>query len=59
MIVPKDDWKSYHEKLERNLNALSGDKSAKEFINQIRKEIEMYRHHSDDYSYVFYVMKKV
>lgn len=58
VIVPKDDWKSYHEKLEKNLNALSGDKSAKEFVNQIRKEIEMYRHHSDDYSYVFYIMRK-
>ena len=58
VIVPKEDWKSYHEKLEKNLNALSGDKSAKEFVGQIRKEIEMYRRHSDDYSYVFYIMRK-
>ena len=29
VIVPKEDWKSYHEQLEANLNRLNGDKSAK------------------------------
>ena len=59
VIVPKQDWNNYYKKLEKNLDALSSDKSAKEFVKQIRKEIGMYRSHSDDYSYVFYVMKKV
>ena len=59
IVVPKQDWNNYHKRLEKNLDALSSDKSAKEFVKQIRKEIEMYRHNSDDYSYVFYIMRKV
>lgn len=59
VVVSKDDWKDYHEKLEKNLSALNGDKSAGEFVGQLRKEMKTYRKNSDDYSYVFYVMKKV
>lgn len=59
VIVPKEDWIDYHNKLEKNLNKLNGDKSAKEFVNQLKKEIEIYRKNSGDYSYVFYILKKV
>ena len=59
VIVPKQDWNNYHESLENNLNDLKNDKSAKDFVAQIRKEIENYRRNSDDYSYVFYIMRKV
>lgn len=58
VIVPKDDWNSYYNKLEKNLNKLSSDKSAKDFVGQIKKEINHYRQNSDDYSYVFYIMRK-
>jgi len=58
VIVPKEDWNSYYNKLEKNLNKLSGDKSAKDFIGQIKREINHYRQNSDDYSYVFYIMRK-
>ena len=58
-IVPESDWKSYHKKLDKNLNALSSDKSAGDFVYQLKKEINVYRRNSDDYSYVFYVMKKI
>lgn len=58
VIVPKEDWNEYHKKLEKNLNSLNNDKSAKEFVSQIKKEIRHYRENSDDYSYVFYIMKK-
>lgn len=57
VIVPKNDWKDYHEKLEKNLNTLTSDKSAKDFVSQLKKEINHYRQNSDDYSYVFYIMK--
>ena len=57
VIVPKDDWKSYHKKLEQNLDKLSCDNSAKSFVNQLKKGIDVYRRNSDDYSYVFYIMK--
>ena len=59
VIVPKEDWKDYHKNLEGNLNSLKGDKSAREFVAQIKKEMENYRRNSDDYSYVFYIMRKV
>lgn len=59
VIVPKDDWNDYYSKLEENLNKLSSDKSAKDFTSQLRKEIRTYRQNSDDYSYVFYIIKKV
>ena len=55
--VPNEDWADYHKKLERNLNSLSTDKSAKDFVKQLRKEIETYRRNKNDYTYVFYVMK--
>ena len=57
VIVPKKDWKDYHKKLEQNLDKLSSDKSAKSFVNQLKKGIDVYRRNSDDYSYVFYIMK--
>ena len=59
VTVPKSDWESYYEKLESNLNKIDSDKSAKDFVGQLRKEIGVYRRNSDDYSYVFYVMKKL
>ena len=59
VTVPAEDWKSYYDKLERNLNSISSDESAKDFVKQLRKEIKAYRKNGDDYSYVFYVMKKV
>ena len=40
VVVPKEEWKDYHKKLERNLNSLSSNKSAKAFSKQIKKEIE-------------------
>ena len=59
VIVPKEDWNSYYNKLEKNLNKLGSDKSAKDFVGQIKKEINHFRQNSDDYSYVFYIIKKV
>lgn len=59
VTVPEKDWEDYYKKLERNLNSLNGDKSAKDFVSQLRKEINIYRQNSDDYSYVFYIMKRV
>lgn len=59
VIVPKDDWKDYHDKLKKNLNSLSGDKSAKTFVGQLKKQINHYSQNSDEYSYVFYIMKLI
>ena len=59
VIVPKKDWTDYYSKLEKNLNSLSDDKSAGDFTSQIKREIENYRRNGDDYSYVFYIAKKI
>lgn len=59
VIVPKEDWNDYYTKLECNLNKLNSDKSAKDFIYQLKNEIKTYRQNSDDYSYVFYIMGNV
>ena len=58
VTVPKEDWKCYHEQLEENLNKLNGDASARDFVRQLKKEINAYRQNSDDYSYVFYIMRR-
>ena len=54
----KEDWKEFHKKLEKNLDSLRNDKSAKEFVNVLKKQITFFRENSDEYSYVFYIMKK-
>lgn len=59
VVVPRDDWKKYYNQLETNLEKLNNDNSAKSFVNQLKKEIKTYRQNDNDYSYVFYVMKKI
>lgn len=59
VVVPENDWKDYHKKLEQNLDKLTADKSAKSFLAQLKKGIDVYRQNSDDYSYVFYIMKLI
>lgn len=58
VVTPKDDWKDYYSKLERNVNCLNSDESARDFVRMVRREIQTFRRNSDDYSYVFYIMKK-
>lgn len=58
VITPKSDWKDYYSKLEKNLNKLNSDKSAKNFVKLIKKEMQTYRQNSDDYTYVFYIGRR-
>ena len=57
-VTPKEDWKEYYSNLEKNINSLTTDRSAKDFVKLIRREIQTFQNNSDDYSYVFYIMKK-
>ena len=59
VVTPKSDWKEYYSKLEKNINSLSSDESARNFVKLIRKEIKTFQENSDDYSYVFYIMKVI
>ena len=54
-ILPKSDFKSYYLNLENNLKDLEDNN----FKKDLKKEIEVYRKNSDDYSYVYYIMRKV
>lgn len=58
VVTPKSDWKEYYSKLEKNIDSIRTDDSARDFIKLIRREIQTFRRNSDDYSYVFYIMKK-
>ena len=58
IITPKSDWKDFYSKLERNIDSLKSDKSAKDFVKLTRDEIQTFRKNGDDYSYVFYIMRK-
>lgn len=53
-ILPKSDFESYYSNLESNLKKLEDNDFKKDF----KKEIEVYENNSDDYSYVYYIMKK-
>ena len=55
-VLDKKEFVNYYSKLENNLNQLKSDKSAKDFINQLKKEIEVSK--NEDYSYVYYIMRK-
>lgn len=59
IAVSKDEWIDYYNQLEKNLNSLKSDKSAKEFREQLKKEINVFKNNSDDYTYVFYIMRKL
>lgn len=56
LTVSKEDAHEFYNKLESNLKLLEGDDSSRDFINQLKKEIEVYRS-NEDFSYVFYIMK--
>lgn len=53
-ILPKSDFEDYYANLESNLRTLDDNDFKKDF----KKEIEVYGNNSDDYSYVYYIMKK-
>ena len=55
-----DFFVKVRQKSERNRTKSErrNDKSAKEFVNVLKKQITFFRENSDEYSYVFYIMKK-
>ncbi|KKK38972.1 hypothetical protein WQ57_06405 [Mesobacillus campisalis] len=62
-VLPKKDWlDEYYHPLERNLKEMvqkyKDSPVVLDVVNMINQEIHLYQHHSDDYSYVFYGMKK-
>ena len=62
-ICPVSDWTvNYYEPIAENLKKLEeryqGNIQAMEAVQNLRNEIDLYRKHPNDYSYVFYAMKK-
>ncbi|MEB1808470.1 MAG: class I SAM-dependent methyltransferase [Bacillaceae bacterium] len=62
-VLPKEDWTvQYYGPLEANLKKMvqkyPQNEDALKVVQMLREEIELYDKHSDDYSYVFYGMRK-
>jgi len=62
-VLPKENWiEEYYNPLERNLTDMEkrhvDNPDALEVIELIRQEIRLYHENVNDYSYVFYGMKK-
>ncbi len=55
-------WDDYYVSLERRLDSIEGkfkgNADAESVIEFSRKEIEVFRKHSDEYGYVFFIMQK-
>lgn len=62
-ICPVSDWtENYYDPIAVNLKKIEerypGNVQASEAVQNLREEIRLYRKHPNDYSYVFYAMKK-
>ncbi len=62
-VCPVSDWtENYYDPIEKNLKEMKAnhpdDPDAEQIIQSLGAEIGLYRKHPDDYSYVFYIMKK-
>lgn len=63
LILPEDSWwEGHYTPIEARLGSLAeqytGDSEALEILDGYRREIELYRNHSSEYAYVFYIMRK-
>ncbi|WP_026691033.1 class I SAM-dependent methyltransferase [Alteribacter aurantiacus] len=61
-VLPPSDWTTeYYEPLQKNLNRMKtkyrANEEAKQAIQMIESEIQLYKSYGSDYSYVFYGMK--
>ena len=62
-VCPVSDWmENYYDPIAANLKKIEkrypGNVQAMEAVQTLREEIRLYQKHPDDYSYVFYAMKK-
>lgn len=62
-ICPPTDWtKNYYNHLQKNINRMREDymgiNEAMAAADMLQEEIDLYRAHSEDYSYVFYAMER-
>jgi SAM-dependent methyltransferase len=60
---PVSDWTvNYYDKIAKNLEKLEkrypGNAQAMEAVQHLQEEINLYKEHNNDYSYIFYAMKK-
>ncbi|SNS52461.1 Methyltransferase domain-containing protein [Anaerovirgula multivorans] len=62
-IMPVTDWtENYYTPLQKNLNVMlkkyENNQVAKQVINMLQTEINLYHKYCSEYSYVFYIMSK-
>lgn len=63
-VCPPSDWtENYYDLLQANLHRIekkySKHTEAMGVVKMLQEEIDLYRQHGNEYSYVFYVMKKI
>jgi SAM-dependent methyltransferase len=63
LTLPEDAWwDGHYTPIEARIDALreqyAGDAEAQDLLDVYRREIELYRNHSSEYGYVFYIMRK-
>ncbi|SDA72784.1 class I SAM-dependent methyltransferase [Methanobrevibacter millerae] len=55
-VLDKSEFAEYYSQLNANLDKIKSDKSAKDFIKQLKKEVNVSK--NEDFSYVYYIMRK-
>lgn len=61
-IMPPGDWDNYYRPLKHNLDRMMNEKGhlpvVQEVTQALQREIDLYHHFGNEYSYAFFVMKK-
>ena len=61
-VLPKGDWADYYEPLIERLDAFrighAGDPAAETLVDDMEKEIDLWRRFGDTYGYVFYLARR-
>lgn len=61
-VLPVRDWENYYGPAEERVAELrekyAGDRETLATLDQVQREYDLFRAHSDAYGYVFYVMRK-
>lgn len=61
-LMPREDWRAFYGALGENLEKMrkkyGSRKEALQVIEMMKREIDMYEAHSDEYGYAFFAMRK-
>ena len=60
IALPEVGWRNYYEPLSKKIESIGQTDNAllKDFLEQLKKEIEIYKQYNQYYNYFFYIMRK-